>query len=131
VGPKKCILAIRDFCYFKGLQKNIRLVIQQCDLCQRTKVSTTRTEGELKPVLANVPLERLLVEVYGPLPLGWNQVKYIFVVLDNFSRFVRLYPIKKATAVTVTNRMVADNIGAYGVPNSIVSDHGVQFMSKL
>lgn len=131
VGPKKCILSIRDFCYFKKLYSRVRLLVRQCDVCQRAKVSTTRTEGELKPVLANVPLGRLLVDIYGPLPLGWNQVRYIFVVLDNFSRFVRLYPIKKATAVTVTNRMVSDYIGTYGVPRCVVSDHGVQFVSKV
>jgi len=131
VGPKKCILAIRDFCYFKSFQKRIRTTVRTCDLCQRAKPSTTRTEGEMKSILADVPLECVLVDIYGPLPSGWNQTKYIFVVLDNFSRFVRLYPIKKATVVVVTNRMINDYIGMYGVPRCIVSDHGVQFTSRI
>jgi len=85
----------------------------------------------MRSVLADVPLGRILVDLYGPLPPGWNQVRYIFVVLDNFSRFVRLYPVKKATAVTVTNRMIDDYISTYGRPRCIVSDHGVQFRSNV
>lgn len=131
VGSKKCMQAIRDFCIFKNLQQRVREVIQTCDLCQRTKTPTYRIEGEMQSVLADVPLGRLLVDLYGPLPPGWNQVRYIFVVLDNFSRFVRLYPIKKATAVLITNRMVNDYIGTYGVPRCFVSDHGAQFTSKV
>lgn len=131
VGPKKCILVIRDFCSFKCFQKSVRTIIRTCDICQRAKISTQRVKGEMKSVLAEVPLGRILVDLYEPLPLGWNGVRYIFVVLDNFSRFVRLYPIKKATAVSVTNRIVNDYIATYGVPRCIVSDHGRQFSSKV
>lgn len=131
VGPKKTILAIRDFCFFKHFQTRVRSVVRACDLCQRTKASTQRQEGELKSVLADVPLGRVLVDLYGPLPQGWNNVRYVFVVLDNFSRYVRLYAIKKATAVTVTNRMINDYIATYGSPRCVVSDHGAQFTSKV
>jgi len=131
LGPKKCIQAIRDFCFFKPLQTRVRSVIRACDLFQRTKASTQRQEGELKSVLANAPLGRVLVDLYGPLLQGWNNVRYVFVVPNNFSRYVRLYAIKKATAVTVTNRMINDYIATYGSPRCVVSDHGAQFTSKV
>lgn len=125
VGPKKCIQAIRDFCFFKSFQTRIRKVVQGCVLCQKTKASTVRTEGEMISVLADIPLGRVLVDLYGPLPPGWNHVRYVFVVLDNFSRFVRLYPIKRATAVAVTNRMIDDYISTYGRLRYIVSDRSI------
>jgi len=131
VGPKKCILAIRDFCFFKSFQSRIREVVRCCLLCQKTKASTVRIEGEMRSVLADVPLGRVLVDLYGPLPPGWNQVLYIFVILDNFSRFVRLYPVKKANAVAVTNCMIDDYISTYGKPRCILSDHSVQFRSNV
>lgn len=131
VGPKKCILAIREFCFFSSFQTRIRNVVQTCQLCQRAKISNTRVAGEMRSVLADVPLGRVLVDLYGPLPPGWNNVRFIFVVLDNFTRYVRLYPLKKSTAVAVTNRMVNDYIPTYGTPRCIVSDHGVQFTSRV
>lgn len=54
----------------------------------------------------------------------------IFVVLYCFTRFVRFYPVKRATAVIVTNR-IDSYVKAHGRPKIIVSDHGVQFISKI
>jgi hypothetical protein len=85
----------------------------------------------MQHVTADSPLVRVFVDLYGPLPAGWNKVQYIFVVLDSFSRFVRLFAIKRSTARVVTNRMINDYINVHGAPQSIVSDHGVQFMSKI
>lgn len=131
VGSKKCIAAMRDTCYFLNFSARIRRVVRNCDLCQRTKPSTTRQEGELQHGLANAPLDRVCVNLYGPLPLGWNHVRYLFVVLDCFTRFVRLYSIKRSTAIIVINRMTRDYIATYGVPKTVVSDHGMQFVSKI
>lgn len=131
VGPKKCIAAIRDVCYFRGCNRNVLRVVRSCEICQRVKFSTVRVEGEMQHVMAHAPLDRICVDLYGPLPSGWNNVKYIFVILDCFSRFVRLFSIKRSTAVIVTNRMILDYIGIYGTPKTVVSDHGVQFVSKV
>lgn len=131
VGAKKCILAISEFCFFKSLQFRVRQIIKRCDLCQRSKISTTRVEGIMQSVLSDSPLDRVLVDIFGPLPFGWNRVSYIFVVLDNFSLFVRLYAIKKATAISVTNRITDDYIPTYDTPKCIISDYGVQFTCKV
>lgn len=85
----------------------------------------------MQHVIAEEPLGKICVDIYGPLPPSWNGLRYIFVVLDCFSRFVRLYPIKRATAVIVTNRMVDDFMKKYGNPKTVVSDHGVQFKSRV
>lgn len=106
VGPKKCVSAIRDVCYFVSLNIIVRRVVKSCDLCQRTKFSTIRTESNMQHVDATEPLCRVCVDLHGPLPSRWNCVKYIFVVLDCFTRFVRLFPIKKSTSISVTNRMI-------------------------
>lgn len=131
VGPKKCIEAIRDVCFFRSLSVKVRNVVKQCDSCQKTKHNTKRIEGAMQHVMATTPLERVCVDLFGPLPSGWNNVSYIFVVLDIFSRFVRLFAIKRATARIVTNRMINDYIEIHGAPKTVVSDHGVQFMSKI
>ncbi|XP_008181004.1 uncharacterized protein LOC103308768 [Acyrthosiphon pisum] len=100
--PKKCIAAIQEVCYFRGLSGNDRRVVKSCDTCQRAKFSTVRTEGEMQHVLANAHLQ-----------------------------FVRLFTIKRSSAVVVTNRMISDYIEVHGAPQTIVSDHGVQFVSNV
>jgi len=42
-------------------------------------------------------LDKLLVGFYGPLPTGIFQSSHIFVIADNFTRFVKLYPLDAPT----------------------------------
>ncbi|VVC31048.1 Ribonuclease H-like domain,Integrase, catalytic core [Cinara cedri] len=95
------------------------------------KFLTIRVEGAMQNILSTEPLQKLCVELFGPLPTAWDVNKYIFVVLDNFTRFVCLYPMKKATALIVTNRMMDQFVKVHGKPTTIVSDHGVQFISRV
>lgn len=131
VGPKKYISVIKDMCFFKGLCGKVRRIVKSCDLYQKSKYSTIRVEGEMQHVMANAPLDRVCVDLNGPLPPGWNKTIFIFVELDCFLRFVRLFPIKRSTARVITNRMIKDYIANHGTPKIIVSDHGVQFVSKI
>lgn len=130
-GPKKCILAIKESCFYPSLYNTTRAVIKSCDTCQRTKFSTVRMEGAMQNINATAPLDKVCVDLYGPLPSAWNGVKYIFVVLDCFTRFVRLFSIKRATALIVTNRMIDSYVNIHGKPKFVLSDHGVQFTSKI
>lgn len=118
-------------CFFKGLCGRVRKIVKSCDLCQKSKYSTIRVEGEMQHVIANTPLDRVCDDLYGPLPPGWNKTIYIFVMLDCFSRFVRFFPVKRSTARVVTKRMIKDYIANHGTPRVIVSDHGLQFVSKI
>ena len=103
VGSKKCASVLKEVCYFPNLYRRIHFIVSHCDICQRSKHRTVRSEGLMQNVLSNFLLDRVLVDIYGPLPSGWNGVSYIFVVLDNFSRFVKLYPLKRATAIATTH----------------------------
>lgn len=88
-------------------------------------------EEEVVHVLSTKPLEKILVDIYEPLPTGIFRYTYIFVVLDNFTRYVRLYPSCRANSKNCLSKIVNDYISTHGVPSTIVSDHGRQFVSKV
>lgn len=50
------------------------------------------------------------VDFYGPLPRSVGGVEYIFAVLDVFSKYVKLYPIKSANTHTVLKKLF-DTLG--------------------
>lgn len=52
-GPKKCIAALRDVCFFRGLSRNVRRVVKSCDICQRAKYSTVRIEGKMQHIMVD------------------------------------------------------------------------------
>ena len=54
---------------------------------------------------------------------------YIFVVLDTFSKFVKLYSVKRATSKVLSEKIMQDYMTKVGKPKVILSDHGPQFIS--
>ncbi len=52
------------------------------------------------------------------------------VIIDAFSRFVRLYPILDTTAESAADSLL-DWVGLFGIPLEVVSDNGTQFANSL
>lgn len=130
-GARKTAHTLNTVCFFPSFNKTIRHVVQGCVLCQKIKPRNTRIAGPMQSIISEHPLDRLLVDFYGPLPTGIFHLAYIFVAVDNFTRYVRLYPIRKANAGICIKKLTTDYFPNYGVPTCIVSDHGKQFVSKL
>lgn len=81
------------------MQKHVEKFVLNCDLCQRVKYFTIAMEGPYNQVISHSPSDLVTVDYYGPLPCARGGVEYVFVVLDAFSKLIRLYPLKKATTL--------------------------------
>ena len=46
------------------------------------------------------PFDLVAVDLYGPSTKGRGGVVYVFVVLDTFSKFIRLYSVKSCLLYT-------------------------------
>ena len=40
-------------------------------------------------------METISVDFFGPLQKAKSNFKYLFVIIDNFSKYTQLYPIKR------------------------------------
>lgn len=129
-GVYKTKMYIRQFYYWKSMNRDIKRFVVTCDLCQRVKDLNVKMEGPHRLVQFDKPSDLICVDFYGPLPRSVGGFEYIFVVLDAFSKYVKLYPIRKATTDTVLKRLFNDYIPEMGVPVRILADHGTQFTSS-
>lgn len=68
-------------------------------------------------------------DLYGPLQTSVGGVKYIFVMIENFTKFVKLYKIRSATMATALRKLNM-YVNDYGIPKSVFTDNGTQFTSK-
>jgi len=59
-----------------------------------------------------------------------NGNKFVLVVIDTFTRFTELYPCKTVDGMTVAFAML-HHIGRYGVPATIQSDRGPEFVNDI
>ncbi|KAI2646496.1 Transposon Ty3-I Gag-Pol polyprotein [Labeo rohita] len=67
----------------------------------------------------------------GPLPQSSNQNEYLLVFVDYLSRWVELFPIRQATAQTVAAIFRKEILTRWGMPDFLLSDRGVQFVSAV
>ena len=129
-GVYKTVAFLRRYYYWRSLKKDVKKLVRACDLCQRVKYLTIAMEGEYQLVAADNPSELVTVDLYGPLPRSRGGVEYIFVVLDSFSKLVRLYTLKKATAKAVVQKILKNYIPECGKMQKILSDNGTQFTAS-
>ena len=77
------------------------------------------------------PMERIAIDVLGPLPITETGNKYILIVADYFTKWVEAYPMPNQEATTVAKLLVREFICRFGVPLLIHSDQGRNFGSEL
>lgn len=76
------------------------------------------------------PLEIVSADLMGPLPRGQGGCKYILAILDVFSKYIKLYPLKRATTDTIVKRIISNYIPTVGLFQKILTDNGTQYTSQ-
>jgi len=65
-----------------------------------------------------------------PLLPQQDQVKFLIVVVDYFTKWIEAKPLTTITAQQVQQFVWKDIICRYGVPHTIITDNGRQFIDK-
>ena len=113
------------------MRSDVKEFVKTCPCCQKMKT--------IKPIIHTLPytlasyypMQRIFIDAIGPINVD-NQVefKHIFVIIDAFSRYVRLFPIKSINsdeALKAFYNWIAD----FGCPSEIVSDNASYLVSEL
>ncbi|GFU51219.1 transposon Ty3-I Gag-Pol polyprotein [Trichonephila clavipes] len=87
-------------------------------------------EGFLNPIpKEDLPLSTYNVDFIGPLPTTNTNYNHIFTVIDAFTKFTWLYPIKSTTAQEAIERLKLQQ-KTFGNPSRAINDKGGAFRSK-
>ena len=76
-------------------------------------------------------MERVAIDIMGPLPKSNKGNSYILVIGDYFSKWVDAIPIRNQKANTVAQKLVDQIVSIFGVPMQIHSDQGRMFESDV
>ncbi|GFX21072.1 hypothetical protein TNCV_4883041 [Trichonephila clavipes] len=92
---------------------------------------TGKKEGFLNPISKeSIPLSTYHVDFIGPLPSTNKSYQHIFTVVDAFTKFTWLYPVKTVSAESALEKLKQQQ-KIFGSPIRIISDRGSAFTSKL
>lgn len=129
-GPEKMLRSIKESFWFSSMAKKVYNYIENCLTCLMANDSVNRLEGETTLTSPpKTPLEVWHVDHFGPLQETTDSFKYIFVVVDAFTRFTWLFATKSTTSRETVNalKLIFD---MFGKPLQVVSDRGTAFTSK-
>nr|CAH7765236.1 unnamed protein product [Callosobruchus chinensis] len=120
---------IKDYFYWPKMQKHIRQFVAACEFCQKVKPSKV-SRGLLNSVILEKPGELVCLDLIKPLPTSRGGVTQLLVVVDAFSKYVRLYPLKRATTRSILNKIMGEYVVKIQKPKCLLSDNGTKFTSK-
>lgn len=131
-GFEKTLEKARRYFYWKRMAGDIRDYVKKCDVCKQSKPANYIMRPLMgKQTTTQRTWQRIFVDFMGPYPLSKNRNMYLLVVLDHFSRFLLVQPIKNATAQILVDYLENEVFLKYSVPEIMVSDNGKQFDSNL
>jgi putative transposase len=113
------------------LRDDVASFIGSCLICQKIKTSKDLFKGPSEFHLhGEYPMASLSCDIIGPLPEDKFGNTYILGIVDNFTKFIELYPTPSTQAMEYVMSLIK-HIGLFGVPKKIRTDGGTQFTATV
>lgn len=116
----------REF-YIPKLKEKIERFVQNCVTCILSDRKTGKQEGMLHPIPKDdAPLVTLHLDHLGPMASTKKDYRYILTIVDAFTKFVWIFPVKSTTSEETMKkfRMVT---ALFGNPLRVITDKGTAF----
>ncbi|KAL5486349.1 hypothetical protein EMCRGX_G018815 [Ephydatia muelleri] len=131
LGLRKTLEKVRSRFYWPGQRHDVVNWCKACAECASRKSPTRRRRAPMQSGLVGTPMQRVAMDILGPLPVTARENKYVLVVGDYFTKWVEAYPMPNMEAKTVAELFVNHFIARFGVPDVLHMDQGRNFESTL
>ena len=131
LGRRKTTERVAQRYHWFGLSEDVKVWISRCDICSSVKKPSKKLRAKMGDMRLGAPMDRLSVDILGPLPLSRRGNKYILVVTDAFTKWVEIFPVPDQSAETCAKCIVNEVICRLGCSIDLHSDQGRNFESDL
>jgi len=128
-GVEKTIQGIASNYWFPSMRRKVQNYIDNCVTCLVANAAINTREGEMQFTnLPSVPFEIMHIDHFGPFKEASEGFKHILIIVDAFTRFSWLFPVKSTTSKEVIKHLTTlfNNMSN---PVTLVSDRGTAFTS--
>jgi hypothetical protein len=124
MGQIKTVIKLKQHVLWYGMGMVCKLFVKSCKICNKNKKSTKHHRARLGQYDAGVPIERIHMDILGPLPVTRQKNKYILKVIDQFTQWLACSPIPNQAAETVATVLIDGFIARLGCPLELHTDQG-------
>lgn len=113
------------------MRAEIAKYVSRCDTCRATKQSNT---SQIAP-MGNYrdpesPWKMMAIDFMGPFPMSKARNRFLLIVVDLFSKYTLLHPMRNASAEETVKFLKNNDFLKFGCPEILISDNGAQLTSK-
>ena len=134
-GIFKTTYIVRQQYWWPGLTVFVKNYINGCAQCQQMKINTHPTAPPLNPIPADpnaLPFQSVSMDFITDLPESSTYDSIMVIVDHDVSKGIILIPCRKTIDAFETAKLYLDQVyRRFGLPNSIISDRGPQFASRV
>lgn len=129
-GVQRMVNNIKGKYFWPGLENDVRKYVSKCDKCQTSKYFRNIVEPMVVTTTASKAFEKIFLDIIGPLDRDVDNNIYILSLQCELSKYVEAYPLQRKDTVSVAKCFVNNFILRYGLPKTIATDRGKEFMSE-
>ncbi|VDI78894.1 Hypothetical predicted protein [Mytilus galloprovincialis] len=113
------------------MYEDIRQYVKTCEVCQQSKRNYGAKRPPLKPQISDDIFSRWHMDILSGLPTTPDKFKHVLLVVDSYSKWSEIFPLKTQEAGEVAGILYREIISRYGAPRVLISDRGRNFTSNL
>lgn len=134
-GIGKMIRIIKRQFYWPRMDKTITQYVKNCHICKRSKPTRDAYNGLLQPIpIGSQPWQDISLDFITGLPLceGNNAILVVACRLTKERHFIPCFAGQEGTTAEATAQLLLWHVWKHhGLPNSIISDRGPQFIAAV
>lgn len=112
------------------MQKNAAKYVRRCKHCQKHAPLIHQPASRLNPVSSPWPFVQWGLDILEPFPEATGNRGFVLVAVDYFTKWAKAEALANIRDTDVKKFVWKNIVTRFGVPNSLVTDNGLQFNSK-
>jgi hypothetical protein len=132
-GSTKMYRDLREKFWWSNMKGEIAEYVSSCDTCQRIKASHLKTAGQMQPL--SIPAwnwDDISMDFIVGLPLTPRKHDSIWVIVDRLTKTAHFIPVHTTYSAERYAEIYVDLVvRLHGVPKTILSDRGTQFVARF
>jgi hypothetical protein len=132
-GSTKMYQDLQQNFWWTRMKREIAKYVSECDTCQRVKASHLRISGTLQPLpFPSWKWEDISMDFIVGLPNTSQKHDSIWVIIDRLTKTAHFLPVHTTYSAKKYAEVYLDPIvRLHGVPKTIISDRGAQFIARF
>ena len=130
-GINKTLEKVKGSFHWYKMNEDIKFHVKSCSVCNRNKGLHKKPKAALQAYITGYPMDRVALDIIGPLPKTRRGNRFILVIGDQFTRWMEAFPLPDQQADKVAEKLVHEFISRYGTPLEIHTDQGRNFEGSL